>query len=140
MDMGAVAVGALLSAGLLVILAAMLWQEVRRRSSADPVVYAIEDATAFVYGRLGDPAERLQPADVRRILEWGLYQHQVVRPRRGDPPPVFGSGDHIGAILDHAEAEGYDYDPVDVGAVLAAESEYLVEIGAVGERVEGEPK
>ncbi len=136
--MGAVAVGALFSAALLVILAAMLWQEARRRSGADPVIYAIDEATAFVHGRLGAPAERLASADVRRVLEWGLFHHQVVEPRRGGPPPVFGSGDHIQEILDRAGAEGYDYDPVDIGAILAAEGEYLVEIGAVGERVEGD--
>jgi hypothetical protein len=135
--MGAVAVGALFVALLLMIAAAMLWQEARRRTSAEPAIYAIDDAARFVHAGLSEAAAfRLAVEDVRRILEWALYQTQVVAPRRGDPPPVFGSGDSLPAIMRRAEEAGFDYDPLDIGEVLAGEGAYLVAIGAVGEAVE----
>ncbi len=138
--MGAVAVGALLIAVLLVIMAAMLWQEARRRPSAEPVTYVIEEAARFVHGRLrDDTARRMGLDDVRRILEWGLFHTQVVAPRRGGPPPVLGSGEAIGSVMEQSERAGYDYDPLDIAEIMAAEGDYLVAIGAVGERVEEDP-
>jgi hypothetical protein len=138
--MGAVALGALLVAVFLVIAAAMVWQDSRRRPSSEPVTYLIEDAAGFVHDRLpADTAGRLGRDDVRRILEWGLYHTQVVGPRSGGAPPVLGSGEALTYVMERAEAAGYDYDPLDVGAVMAAESLYLASIGAIGERVEEEP-
>ena len=138
--MGAVAVGALLVAVLAVIIAAMLWQEIRRRPADGPVTYLIDEATRFVYDRLRDnTTHRLDLDDVRRILEWGLYYTQVVAPRsNGDHPQVFGSGEALEYVVARSADEGFDYDPIDVAEVMAAESVYLIEIGAVGERVEEE--
>jgi hypothetical protein len=137
--MGAVAVGAVLIAVLCVIVAAMIWQEARRRSVAEPVTYLIDEAARFVYDRLREEAtHRLDLDDVRRILEWGLYHTQVVAPRSGGPPPVLGSGEAIEYVMDRAQEAGFDYDPLDIAEVMAAETEYLLAIGAIGDRVEEE--
>lgn len=137
--MGAVAVGALLVAVLLAIVAAMVWQEARRRPSGEPVVYVIEEASRFVHHRLPPAvAGRLGVDDARRILEWSLFHSQVLAVRRVGPPPVLGSGDTIDYVVERSRAAGYDYDPMDIGAVIAAEADYLFSIGAIGERAEEE--
>jgi hypothetical protein len=136
--MGAVAVGALLFALLLVVLAAMLWQEARSATGTEPV-YVIDDATAYVHERLSTAAAaRLEPADVARILEWGIEEH-VTMARAADQAeaPVMGSGDIIEALMERSLRElGKAYDPVDIAEVIAAESGYLEAIGAVGTAVE----
>jgi hypothetical protein len=136
--MGAVAVGALLFALLLVVLAAMLWQEARSARSA-AAVYFIDDAARFVTERLSpSAAARLQRDDVARILEWGIEEHVA---RVGAPGSatavVLGSGETIEGIMERSERElGAAYDPVDIAEVIAAESDYLEAIGAVGRAVE----
>jgi len=131
--MGAVAVGALLIALLLAIAAAMVWQEIRTRSSGDPVTYVVDEAARFVHDRLREPTRRrLDLADVRRILEWDLYHARVIETGES----VLGSGDSIEYILERSRESGLDYDPLEVGEVIAAESDYLFAIGAIGDRVE----
>ncbi len=62
--MGAVAVGALLFAVLLLIVAAMVLQEVRKHPATE-VIYVLEEVVPFVYRRLSDEAlERLDRDDV----------------------------------------------------------------------------
>jgi hypothetical protein len=39
-------------------------------------------------------------------------------------------------VMERAAAGGYDYDPMDVAAVMVNESRYLAAIGAVGDPVE----
>jgi hypothetical protein len=137
--MGAVAVGAILFAVLLVIVAALMWQGMHRRVGIDEAVYWVPDAARFVHERLSDGAsQRLDQSDVRLMLEWGLHYHQVVAPREEGRRPVVGSGDAMDYILERGEETGRAYDPFDIAEVLTAETEYLVEIGAVGPPVEDE--
>jgi hypothetical protein len=136
--MGAVAVGAILFAVLLVIAAAMVLQEARSSSENPQPVYLLDEATRFVFDRLaGGPLSRLDIDDVRTILEWGLYHSQVVSPRRDEGPPVVGGAEAFEYVVGRAAAgDGEPYHHDDVAAVLALETEYLVEIGAIGDPVE----
>jgi hypothetical protein len=139
-SMGVVAAGAILFAVLLVITAALVWQEARRSPGTDTAVYWMPEAVEFVGSRLSPGAlERLGPYGVRLVLEWGVHYHQVVAPRDEGRRPVVGSGDALDYILARGLENGSAYDPFDVAEVLAAETEYLVEIGAVGGPVEGNP-
>ena len=132
--MGAVAVGALLFAVLLVIVAALVWQEssghVRQERQ-----YLLDDAAEFVFDRLStDAGSRLGVDDVRDLLLWGIEEHQR-RAEAGDPA-VYGSGDVLEALMDRSRSErGEAFDAVDIAEVIAAETEYLAAIGAVGEAV-----
>ena len=134
--MGLVAIGAILFGILLLVVAAMVWQEMKRLPEPQPV-YVIEEAVPFVMGRLGDgPMARLDRDDVLRILEWEVFYLQgldVPRDHSERPAPVAGSPEAISFIV---ERSGDRYEPADVAEVLAGEAEYLVGIGAVGSPVE----
>lgn len=137
--MGEVAVGALLFALLLGVVAALVWQEARRDPTTDPPVYLLDEAARFVRARLSEPAlAALGFLDVRRILEYGIFYNQVVAYRGEGRRPVVGSGDGIEFVMERAAAIGKHYDPLHIAEVMAAETEYLVEIGAIGTAVEGE--
>lgn len=136
--MGAVAVGAVLVAVLLVIVAAMVWQEARISPESDPIEYLVDEATGFVYERLSDRAlVDLDPDDVRAILEWGIHYNQVIAARGNGSPPVLGSGDAMDYVLERAAAQGRTLDPLDIAEVMAAETEYLEAIGAIGDLADG---
>jgi hypothetical protein len=135
--MGAVAAGAVLVAVLLAIVALMIWQGARRSPLDDSAEYVVGEAAEYVYGRLSDRAlEGLDPDDVRLILEWQLHYHQVVAPRESSTRPVLGSGDSIEYITQRAAEVGRSLDYLDIAEVIAADTEYLISIGAVGEPVE----
>ena len=138
--MGAVAVGALLAALLLAIVAALVWQESRRIPMSEPAVYLIDEAAAFVHARLvEDTAARLDRNDVFQILEWSIFWNQVVVRKAEHRRAVVGSGEAIEWIMERSEAElGEAYDPVDIAEVMAREADYLVHIGAVGTEVDEE--
>jgi hypothetical protein len=135
-DMGLVAIGAILFAVLLLVIAAMVWQETRLLPDPQPV-YVIEEAVPFVMGRLGDGAmARLDRDDILRILEWEVHYLQgldLPRDHSTRPSPVAGSDHAIDFIV---ERSGHIYDRADVAEVLAGEVEYLIGIGAVGAAVE----
>jgi hypothetical protein len=132
-------IGVTLFVVLLVIVAALVWQEMRSRRSFDSAVYWLPEAVPFVRERLEpETAERLSEHDVRLILEWGIHYHQVVAPRTEGTRPVLGSGEAMDYILERGREEDRAYDPFDIADVMAAEIEYLVEIGAVGTPVEDE--
>ena len=128
-----IVVAAVLFAVFLVIVAALVWQEARQSRSKDTAVYWMPEAVEFVHARLSPAAAgRLAPRDVRLILEWGVHYHQVIAPRLEGRRPVIGSGDALDHILERAGQAGETYDPFDIAEALTAETEYLVEIGAVG--------
>ena len=98
--MGAVAVGGLLFAVLLLITAVMVWQGARRRRDPGPVLYVLDDAAEYVHERLpAQVRDRLDPADVGRILEWEMEYH-----RTGAGPAVLGDGAAIEYVLQEAAA------------------------------------
>jgi hypothetical protein len=134
--MGAVAAGALLAALLLAIVALMVFQAARRDPVEEPAEYDVFEAGRYAYERLSDRAlGNLELEDVRLLLEWQIHFHQVVAPRDGQEP-VVGSGDSIEYLMGRAGGAGMTLDVLDVAEVIAADTEYLVTIGAVGEPVE----
>ncbi|NQV06395.1 hypothetical protein HQ535_07575 [bacterium] len=135
--MGLVAAGAVLIALLLIIAAAMVWQGSRNAPSQMAAVYIVDEAAAYVCPRLSDRAlDRLDIDDVRRILELCVFYHQV-EAASDAAPQVLASGDSIEFVMEaSAEERGEAYDPIDIAEIIALDTGYLVEIGAVGEPVE----
>ncbi len=133
----AIALGALLGAVFLVLVGAMLWQELRGRPSSDPLEYVIEDAVQWILPQL-DPEQRARLAapGVRAILEWQVFglQQSVKGQQRGTASVVMGPTDEMVAYvlskIDSAEAH-------DVLAVLAGQFGYLQSIGAMTGEVDG---
>lgn len=134
-----VVVGLILLGLLLVVVAAFIWQGMKRSLAYDTAIYWMPEAVRFVRGRLPEEVgERLSDHDLRLILEWGVHYHQVVAPREEGHRPVIGSGDAIAYIRRRGRESAKAYDSEDIAQVIAAETEYLVEIGAVGGPVEDE--
>lgn len=130
---------AVLSAVLLGVIAGLVWQEARRRGSVETApVYVIEDAVRHVVDRL-PPDAGLRTADVRRIIEWEVYQLQgLAQGSRRKTVDVVAGGteDTVMFIVDRiAETHGVSYAPDQVASVLALEAHYLGAIGAVGSQV-----
>ncbi len=140
----AIAIGALLLAVLLLLVAALLWQEARKRSQREAGAYIVEDAVSFVLAGLAAPVRRrLGRDDVRRILEWEVYYLQGLahgkRDRRQGVTVVAGGHDEaVSFIVEQIAARNkVRYRDEDVRAVLGGEAGYLASIGAVGAPVAG---
>ena len=115
----------------------MVWQASRRSPATDAAEYDIAEASRFVFERLSDRAhDNLDLEEVRLLLEWQIHFHQVIGPRDDGAHPVVGSGDSIEYLMERAAGAGISLDVLDVAEVIAADTEYLVTIGAVGEPVE----
>lgn len=131
--MGAVAVGAVFFAVLALVIAGYVWQAVRRSPVTDTAEYLVDEAVPFVWERLSNRAmDALDTELVRRILEWNVHYTQIVGPRELGRPVVIGSGEGMEYVLSRARAAGYEIDPLDVAEVMAIETDYLLEIGAIG--------
>ncbi len=123
-----VALGALLGAVLLGILALMLWQESRRRATNEPTEFIIDDAAAHVLIRLPEPVRTSLGADgTLAVIEWHM-QWATERIRSGDPAILGLTDEAVHYILDKRP----DLDSADVEAVLTGVSGYVASIGAVG--------
>ena len=126
---------ALLVAVLLAVIGALVWQEARSRVTPDGPTYVVEDAVSHIIAGL-PPDSGLRRSDVRRIVEWEVYQLQgLAQPSRRRPVDVIAGGTDqtVTYIVDQiAERHGVTYAPVRVAEVLALEAEYLQSIGAVG--------
>ncbi|MBW3665977.1 MAG: hypothetical protein KY394_00125 [Actinobacteria bacterium] len=134
-----VAFVALLVGVFLVIVAMLLWQEAKRRPSYEPLEYVVEDAVKHVSERLPEDAG-LAKADVRRILEWEVFYLQGLAQEDRRTPVETVAGGHrasVEYIVDQIEAKhGVAYAHGDIEAVLRLEADYLMAIGAVGDRVD----
>ncbi|MDH3260620.1 MAG: hypothetical protein OEM84_06560 [Acidimicrobiia bacterium] len=140
----AVIVAALLFAVFLVVIAAMVWQEAKRRSGSSELVYSVDDAVDYALEHLDQEVRgRLGKAGVRRILEWEVYYLQGLADRKRAREVTVVAGGHGPAVEYIAQQisrrHGATYDAADIRAVLAGEARYLVTIGAVGEPVEDAP-
>jgi hypothetical protein len=140
--MNFIAIGALLFALFLLIVALMVWQEARKTPETT-AVYVIEEAVPFAYARLSDRAlTQLAEDDVLRILEWEVRYLQgldVPRDHGEQPAPVAGSPEAVEFIRLRCAADGHHYSRHEIEEVLSHELAYLVDIGAVGTQVEGDP-
>jgi hypothetical protein len=122
----------------------MVWQEAKRRSTREPLVYAVNDAVEYVTANIDrSVVERLGKAGIRRVLEWEVHYLQGLADRKRDPNVAVVAGGHGPAVEYIADQIGDQHGAVyslhDIKAVLAGEAGYLATIGAVGERVEEEP-
>lgn len=137
----AVTISALLLAVFLILIAAMLWQEAKRRSNSSQLIYSVDDAVDFALADLDpDVRGRIGKAGVRRILEWEVYYLQGLADRQQAGELMVVAGGHGPAVEYIAEQiherHGVSYTTEDIRAVLAGEAEYLATIGAVGDPVE----
>lgn len=132
----AIALGGLLGAVFLVLVGAMLWQELRGRPANDPTEFVIDDAVSWVVARLDrDQRSRLGEDGVRAILEWQVFGLQ--RSVKGKPlgsasvvmGPTSGTVDYIVSKIDSVR-------PDDVTAVLSEQFGYLQSIGAIAGEAE----
>jgi len=137
----AVAVGALLLAVFLVVIAAMVWQEAKRRSASGQLVYSVDDAVAYALEVLDDEVRgRLEKSGVRRILEWEVYYLQGLADGKRAREMTVVAGGHEPAVAYIAGQirgrHGVSYEVADIREVLFCEARYLATIGAIGEPVE----
>ncbi len=130
---------ALLVGVFLVIVALVVWQEARRHPSYEPLEYVVEDAVKHAHAGIREES-LLTRADVRRILEWEVYYLQgLAQDRRSDPVETVAGGHDASVeyIAVQIQAKhGVSYPRADIEEVLRLEADYLMAIGAVGERVE----
>src|SRR3989304_5042571 len=128
--MGVLVGGAILASWLIGVSPVLAWQGGRSRRD-DAAVYVIDDAAAFVHGRLAPPtAARVSRPLVYRVLEWQIEYQQVVAPRAGEHP-VIGSGDAIEHVLSRAAERGDVIDPIDVAEINAPHVGDLMGVYAV---------
>jgi hypothetical protein len=134
-----VAIGAMLVAVLLLIIAMIVWQESKRRPSYDPLEYVVEDAVKHVIAGLPD-GTRLRSSDVRRILQWEVFYLQGLAQKNRKNPVETVAGGHeasIEYIATQIQAKhGVAYSQDDIAEILRLEADYLMAIGAVGEPVD----
>jgi hypothetical protein len=132
--------GALAVAAIFAIAAIVIGREARRLATKAPGrVFEFEDAVTWVCDHVGpDVAAVLSPDDVRRILNWHLEFFRIKgvssngHTAESDGPVVVSGAETVDFVLRQAEAEGLDYTPQQVHAVLDAQMTYLEAIGAVG--------
>ena len=132
---------AFVAVGLVFAIAAVvIGREARRLAAKAPGrVFEFEDAVTFVCDHVpGQVAAVLSPDDVRRILNWHLEYFRIkgmssngASPKVEGPVVVSGA-ETVDFVLQRAEADGLEYTPEQVHAVLDAQMTYLESIGAVG--------
>ena len=138
----AVMLGAVLLAVFLAVIAALMWQEAKKRTYDEGAVYVVDDAVDFILERLGE--SQLGRSDVKRVIEYEVFYLQgLAQDNRRNPVDVIAGGDE--SAIDYithriAETHGVSYAWGDVRAILSHEAEYLVSIGAVGEPVDDETR
>ena len=128
---------------LLLLVAAMLWQEAKRRGGPLEGVYAVEDALTFISPRLPDEVRsRLGGQGLRRVIEWEVFYLQgLAQDDRRNPVETVAGGSEAAVqfIIERiATVHGASYEPADVRAVLVGEADYLASIGAIGEPLGGD--
>jgi len=132
--------GFLAAALVFVIAAVVVGREARRLAARAPGrVFEFEDAVTWVCDHVNDEVSAvLSPDDVRRILNWHLEYFRIkgVSSNGASPkvegPVVVSGAETVDFVLRRAEADGMDYTPAQVHAVLDAQMTYLESIGAVG--------
>lgn len=131
---------AVLTAVFLIVVAALVWQEGKKRTYDEGVVYVVDDAVAFVADRMAP--EALRRSDIKRIIEYEIFYLQgLAQKRRSNPVAVVAGGtDAAVEFIRTRIADAHDVSyPVDqVRAVLEVEAEYLASIGAIGEPADDE--
>jgi hypothetical protein len=136
-----VLVAALLVFGVACAIAAWFVSREAARLSAEPPppVFDIEEAYDWVVARVPDDvAATLTPRDVRRILDLQMefFQRKGVAgngsSQHAPADVVVGASETVDYILQRANAQGEEYLPEEIHAVVETQLAYLREIGAVG--------
>ena len=135
-----VALGGLLGAVFLALVAILLWQEAKRRRVSGGAVYVVSDALDHIKSSLAsDMRQRLGNAGIQRIVEWEIYYLQgLAQKNRRRPVETVagGSQSSIDYIREQiVKRHGIEIPSDDIRAVLELEAEYLHSIGAVGQRI-----
>ncbi|MCQ3804006.1 MAG: hypothetical protein OXC98_03765 [bacterium] len=135
-----VALGGLLGALFLSLVAILLWQEAKRRRKGEELVYVVSDALRHIKNHLpSEVRKRVSDAGIQRIIEWEVYYLQgLAQDNRRDPVETVagGSQSSVGYISQQiAKRHGMEITSDDIRAVLELEAEYLLGIGAVGQKV-----
>ncbi len=137
--MNAVAVGAILFAIFLAIVAVMVFQELRKAGPPAPT-YVLDEVVPYAFLRLSESAAaRIDREDVKRILEWEVFYLQGLagaRDGNGNGHPIAGSSEAVAFIAGRTAERGARYQAADIAEVLYHEASYLAEIGAVGPAVD----
>lgn len=126
--------GGSLGAVLFAVLAALVWQEGRRRRFDTASEYIVSDAVIHIAERLDEPSfERLGVDGVEAILE-----REVLRLQRLRTGAVAGATDDaVDWVAGRLAQDGVgSYAREDISAVLALEADYLLSIGALGSPVD----
>lgn len=131
-----VVLGGSLGAVFLAVVAALVWQEGRRRRFEPEAAFVVDDAAVHIAERLDDePYERLGVEGVRAILERELLRLHAHR----TGVLVGATDDAVEWIATRLAQDGdVSYAREDIRAVLALEADYLLSIGALGAPVETE--
>lgn len=124
---------------------AVVGRETSRLSEqARPAVFDLEEAVAFISDELPDEvAGRLTHDDVRWILQ---VDAASLEEASEDPealdlgPEVLDEDAALGRVLGDADESGRELRDTDIAAVLAARSDYLRAIGAIGPQVDEPPE
>lgn len=122
-----VALAALLGAILLLIVAGMLWQEARRRPSAEPAEFVIEAAADHVHALLLASGDQLARAEILVTIEWHM-QWVTQQVRAGEAGVIGESPEATHYILERQP----DLTRSDVEKILRGVASYVASIGAVG--------
>jgi hypothetical protein len=135
-----IALGGLLGAVFLSVVAILLWQEAKRRHGVDEAVYVVSDALRYVRDHLPpEIRQRIGEVGIQRIIEWELFYLQGLAQKNRRHPVETVAGGSPTAIdyiaLQIAKRHGVEIPSEEIRAVLEMEAEYLHSIGAVGDRV-----
>lgn len=135
-----VALGGLLGALFLSLVAVLMWQEAKRRRKGEELVYVVSDALRHIKSHLPSQVrKRVGDAGIQRIIEWEIYYLQGLAQedrRRPVETVAGGSRSSVGYISHRiAKRHGIEITSEDIRAVLELEAEYLRSIGAVGQRI-----
>ncbi len=140
-----VALGGLLAAVFLFLVAILLWQEAKRRRDDNTVTYVVSDALGHIESNLApEVRQRLGDAGIQRIIEWELFYLQGLaqKNRRQTVETVAGGSDPAVSYISGqiAKRHGAEIPSDDIRAVLELEAGYLQSIGAVGEQIGSLPE
>ena len=136
-----IVVFAVLAAGLVFVIAAVVVGREARRLDAEPppAVVHMDEAVGWVADHLPfEVSAELTYDDVGRIIEWSLefFRSKGVSGNGSGPHPegsvVVGGAETVDYVLAKAIVTGADYTPAQVHAVMEAHMAFLVAIGAVG--------
>jgi hypothetical protein len=141
----ALVVGVLIAAAILLIAGVLIAREAQRLATEPPPpVFRLDEAFDWVVEHVPDEvAATLTPDEVRQILalqvEFLKRKGVAVNGRTPEPrgPVIVGSAETVDYIITRARAEGTEFLPEQVHAVIDTQLAYMRAIGAIGGPAQG---